>query len=81
MIPWANMKDNPCDRSCPRRHVGCHGTCKEYAQYKQRAQEQKQASTLEKYLDNDLKSFKIECIYKTRQRSHKYFRRGGAKQL
>ena len=27
------MKDNPC-RYCEKRQIGCHGTCKEYIEWR-----------------------------------------------
>lgn len=29
------MKPNPCRKDCPKRSSSCHGTCKEYKDWKE----------------------------------------------
>lgn len=29
-----NLLNNPCDRYCPDRHIGCHAECEKYIQAK-----------------------------------------------
>lgn len=65
MIPWKNMKDNPCTRECPNRKPGCHGSCEDYQAYKKRNEDQKKAQALEKETKNNFIAFKLDCIRKT----------------
>ena len=30
------ISDNPCKRDCPKRSPTCHGSCPDYADYKER---------------------------------------------
>lgn len=29
------MKENPCQPTCPKRSPTCHGTCKDYAEFRE----------------------------------------------
>lgn len=42
MKHW-NNDDCPCSRDCPRRAAGCHATCKEYTEWKEKHEAERAA--------------------------------------
>lgn len=42
------MKPNPCKKDCPKRSSTCHGSCKEYKEWKNEQDEMNKKARLDK---------------------------------
>ena len=45
------MKIDCCERTCPRRKVGCHATCKEYIEQKALIEDERKRRKLDREYD------------------------------
>ena len=60
----------PCF-NCEKRHVGCHSSCEEYAEFKRNFSDQKEISRNQKELQNIVKGYVFESRERQRRRSGK----------
>lgn len=51
----------PC-KDCPDRHLGCHGTCEKYQEYKKRHDEEVAALQSEKDAYADMYNYREEKV-------------------
>ena len=63
------MKNSPC-KYCvsPKRHIGCHATCKEYKDAKQDHDSEKNLIREAKRVDDDVYEVNLESLKRSRQR-------------
>ena len=63
------MRNNPC-KNCvsPKRHVGCHATCKEYADARQEHDSEKSMIREAKRVRDDVVEVNLTSIRRNRQK-------------
>ena len=57
--------------NCQDRHVGCHSSCEEYAEFKRKFSEQKETKRKQKELQNIVSGYVFEARYRQRRRNGK----------
>lgn len=57
--------------NCENRHVGCHSSCEEYAEFKRNFSEKKEISRNQKYHQNIVNDYLFESIDRQRRRNGK----------
>ena len=60
----------PC-LNCEKRHVGCHSSCEEYAEFKRNFSEQKEIKRKQKELQNIVCGYVFESRDRQRRRNGK----------
>ena len=57
--------------NCEKRHVGCHSSCEEYAEFKRNSSEQKETKRKQKELQNIVSGYVFEARERQRRRNGK----------
>ena len=60
----------PC-LNCEKRHVGCHSSCEEYAEFKRKFMEQKEIKRKQKELQNIVYNYVFESRDRQKRRNGK----------
>ena len=60
----------PCF-NCEKRHVGCHSSCEEYAEFKRNFSEKKEISRKQKELQSIVSGYVFESLDRQRRRNGK----------
>lgn len=57
--------------NCEKRHVGCHSSCEEYAEFKRNSSEQKEIKRKQKELQNIVYNYVFESRDRQKRRNGK----------
>ena len=57
--------------NCEKRHVGCHSSCEEYAEFKRNSLEQKEIKRKQKELQNIVYNYVFESRDRQKRRNGK----------
>ena len=57
--------------NCEKRHVGCHSSCEEYAEFKRNSSEQKEIKRKQKELQNIVYNYVCESRDRQKRRNGK----------